>query len=219
MRNFLLVPVVLCFLSSACSKDHLFRVEGRVPDSDFEGSKVYLVALDAPLTRNVDSTFVRDGAFEFMVAADSLDVRILRIPARFPDMIEDLVVVCESGTVTVVMDSISSGRGTRLNDMLQNWKEKKHINDSLQWVISGQLRSSAGNQVMNDSLRIELQKLNLSMLSESVSLMDRNLFNGIGLLIYKVYFDALPDEVRDHVKKITGSLYPERDAQLKERLE
>ena len=219
MRNILLVPVALCFLLSACSKAPAFRMEGRVPDPVFEGSKVYLVALDAPLTGNVDSTCVSGGTFEFSIPADSSEVRILRIPARFPSIVEDLVVVCEPGTLTVVLDSVSRGSGTRLNNLLQKWKETKRANDSLQWIISMKLRQEAADKELTDSLKLESQKLYRAMLSESISLMNSNLFNGVGLLIYKLYYDTLPPEVRDYVTKMTGRLYLEKDAQLRQRFE
>lgn len=219
MRNIFLLIIILCIPASACTKSPDFVVEGKVPDRNFEGSKVYLVALDAPVTKNVDSALVMDGAFKFTVPADSFDVRILRIPARFPAMIEDLVVVCEPGTVTVILDSVSSGGGTRLNNLLQQWKETKHFNDSLQREAGRQLRSAAGNQTMTDSLRLFSQQLGRSMLSESISLMNANLFNGVGLLIYKVYVDALPSDVTDYVTKMTGRLYLEKDAQLRARFE
>lgn len=219
MRNIFLLIIILCIPASACTKSPAFVVEGKVPDRNFEGSKVYLVALDAPVTKNVDSALVMDGAFKFTVPADSFDVRILRIPARFPAMIEDLVVVCEPGTVTVILDSVSSGGGTRLNNLLQQWKETKHFNDSLQREAGRQLRSAAGNQTVTDSLRLFSQQLGRSMLSESISLMNANLFNGVGLLIYKVYVDALPSDVTDYVTKMTGRLYLEKDAQLRARFE
>jgi len=219
MRKIFLLPVFLFFLTASCSKAPSFRIKGTVPGSNFEGSKVYLVALDAPVTRNVDSTTVVNGTFEFTVPADSFDVRILRIPARFPAIVEDLVVVCEPGEVIVVLDSISSGGGTRLNDILQRWKEDKHYHDSLQWVVAGQIRSAGNDQEQIDSLKAESQSISRSMLSAYISLLNGNLFNGVGLLIYKVYFEALPAEVKNYVTRMTGRLYMEKDAQLRARFE
>lgn len=219
MRKIFLLPVVLLYLAASCIKAPSFRIQGTVADRNFEGSKVYLVALDAPVTRNVDSTTVLNGAFEFTLPADSFDVRILRIPARFPAIIEDLVVVCEPGEVTVVLDSISSGGGTRLNNILQQWKEDKRFNDSLQWVVSGQIRSAGNDQEKIDSLKAESQRTARTWLSETISLLNGNLFNGVGLLIYKVYFDALPAETKNYVTRMTGTLYIEKDAQLKARFE
>jgi hypothetical protein len=219
MRRIFLLPVFLFFLAASCSKAPSFSIQGTVPDSNFEGSKVYLVALDAPVTRNVDSTTVLNGTFRFTVPADSFDVRILRIPARFPAIVEDLVVVCEPGEAVVVLDSISSGGGTRLNNILQQWKEDKNKHDSLQWVVAGQIRSAGNDQERIDSLKAELQRISRSMLSENISLLNGNLFNGVGLLIYKVYIDALPAEAKNYVTRMTGRLYLEKDAQLRARFE
>lgn len=219
MRRIFLLPVFLFFLAASCGEAPSFRIQGTVPDKNFEGSKVYLVALDAPVTRIVDSTTVLNGAFYFTVPADSLDVRILRIPARFPDMIEDLVVVCEPGEVVAVLDSISSGGGTRLNDILQRWKEDKHYHDSLQGAMAGQIRSAGKDQERIDSLKAESQMISRLMLSDNISLLNGNMFNGVGLLIYKVYIDALPVEAKNYVTRMTGGLYLEKDAQLRARFE
>lgn len=217
MRKFFLLINVLLFLTASCKKPQVFRIEGIVPAQVFSGSKVYLVALDAPITKNVDSTIVENGSFSFETEADSFSVRILRIPAKFPDIIEDLIVIAEPGTINVVLDSTSHGHGTRLNNILQNWKERKHFHDSLQWDIVQQINFARTDQAKNDSLTAVSEKTIESMLSDNIRILNENLFNGIGLLIYKLYFDALPASEKNYVTQKTGKLYLEKDAQLRAR--
>lgn len=217
MRKIFLLITVLIFLSASCRKSPVFRIEGKVPDEVFSGSNVYLVALDAPLTRRVDSTVVENGSFSFEIEADSFSVMILRIPARFPDIIEDLVVVAEDGTVLAVLDSISHGSGTRLNNILQEWKNGKRFHDSLQWDIVRQVSIAGSDNAKTDTLKALSGKISESMLSENIRLLNENLFNGIGLLIYKLYFDSLPVDEINYITQKTGKLYLEKDAQLKAR--
>jgi hypothetical protein len=217
MRNFFLPIAAIFLLVTSCKETPVFRIDGKVPAGGFAGSKVYLVALDAPITKNVDSTIIENGAFTFKIAADSFAVRILRIPAKFPDIIEDLVVIPEPGTITVVLDSVSHGYGTRLNNILQNWKERKHFHDSLQWDIFQQKNLTGTDQVKIDSLSAVSEKISESMLSDNIKMLNENLFNGIGLLIYKLYFNALPASEKNYVTQKTGKIYLEKDAQLRAR--
>lgn len=217
MRNFFLLITAIFFLVTSCKETPVFRIDGKVPARIFAGSKVYLVALDAPITKNVDSTIVENETFSFEIDADSFAVKILRIPAKFPDIIEDLVVIPEPGTITVVLDSVSHGYGTRLNNILQNWKEKKHFHDSLQWDIVQQRNLAGIDQAKIDSLTALSEKKSESMLSDNINMLNENLFNGIGLLIYKLYFDTLPASEKNYVTRKTGKIYLEKDAQLRAR--
>lgn len=217
MRNSFFLYIVLLILVLSCKETPVFRIEGKVPDQVFSGSKVYLVALDAPITKNVDSTIIENGTFSFEIEADSFAVKILRIPAKFPDLIEDLVVIPEPGTINVVLDSISYGKGTRLNDILQQWKERKHFHDSLQWSNIQKINSAGADQAKIDSLTAIMQKMNEVVLSDNICMINENLLNGIGLLIYKIYFDALPASQKNYVTQKTGKLYLEKDAQLRAR--
>ena len=136
-------------LLASCSKKETFKVEGSVPDSTFNGSKIYLVALDGPISRNVDSAIIADGKFHFEKEADSLCVKILRVPARFPDIIQDLVVILEPGNLKVNMSVNSHGEGTRLNNILQNWKEKKLSYDSIQWDLMSEKKEECSFNGIN----------------------------------------------------------------------
>jgi len=210
--------LILIIVAASCKNHQKFIVEGRVPNAVSEGSKVYLVALDAPVTRNVDSTNVAKGRFRFEVDADSLSVKILRIPVRFPDIIEDLVVIPETGKIRVVLDSVSYGEGTRLNNILQRWKERKHFHDSIQWSLFTQQNVNGSDQLKSDSLLKVSEELNTIFLLEIISLLNENLNNGIGLLLFKIYYDKLPASEKNYVMEQTGKEYFERDAELMKRI-
>lgn len=206
-------------ITTSCNHKDTFTVEGKVPDETFRGSKIYLVALDGPVTKNVDSTIIIDGSFRFETVTDSLCVKILRVPVRYPDIIEDLVVVTEPGTLHVVLSANSHGDGTRLNNILQEWKEKKHVFDSVQWKLYSRKNREGITQEVTDSLMNYSKKLNNIFMSDVVRLQNENIHNGIGLLLFKLYYDALPAGEKNRILKITERTYLDKDAQLKNRIQ
>lgn len=211
----LLITSILVF--SACSHPQgKFVINGAVPDEIFWGEKVYLVALDGPISQKVDSTIVQHGAFSFVIPADSLDVRVLRMAAKLPHMIEDLVVVAEEGVLNVNLDVKSSGKGTPLNNRLQIWKESKTMHDSIQRVTSLKLRSEAITPIQSDSLINLSKEMRAAFNDESTCFLLENKHNGIGLLLFKLFHQSLEANVKNQVLQATGNLYFERDAQLKQ---
>jgi len=209
-------PVFIGLLSIvSCTHPEPFRIDGTVPDTKFKGSKIYLVALDGPVSKNVDSTIIKDGKFHFEKKPDSLCVTILRVPVNYQNPVEDLVVITESGRLDVVMSSISRGHGTRLNNILQQWKDRKHTYDSLQRDIYIRKNSENKTQDTADSLMWQSQQLGVEFMADVVNLMNENLQNGIGLLLFKIYYHALPSEVKKRVLELTGDTFLEKDGQLK----
>ncbi len=214
MNRIAITFILMLFLILSCTSKETFKVEGRIIDETLNGSKVYLVALDGPVSRDVDSTIIVDGSFRFEKKADSLCVRILRVPVRFPNAIEDLVVVTESGNLNAVLSGNSHGEGTRLNNILQEWKDRKHAYDSTQFDLYS-MKNKTENPLVVDSLMKVSETINKSFMSETLNLMNDNLQNGIGLLLFKVYYHALPQELKNRIIEKKGVIYTDKDAQLK----
>jgi hypothetical protein len=212
-RTCILLFIILSLAS--CKNYATFTVEGTVPDTAFKDSKVYLVALDGPISKDVDSTVLRDGKFRFEKKADSLCVRILRVPFRLPAMLEDLVVVLDEGKLNVELSGNSYGSGTPLNNKLQSWKDKKHAFDGVQVSIFEKIREAGNDSARVDSLRILSDKLSAAFKNDIRRMMDENLNNGIGLLLFKVYYYDLSAEEKNKILSQIGTLYTDHDAQLK----
>lgn len=209
------IACLILFVAASCTHKETFKVEGIVPDAKFDGSKVYLVALDGPISKNVDSTILVNGRFHFEKRADSLCIKILRIPFRLPGVIEDLVVVTEPGTLNAELSTNSHGSGIPLNDKLQSWKDKKHAYDLMQDSIYSQIREEGASKEKTDSLRNYSDKLSLIFKAQVQTLMNENMHNGIGLLLFKVYYQDLSPEAKKNILKETGNIYSTKDAQLK----
>jgi hypothetical protein len=219
MQRIILFLVFLIISVSSCKNYQTFKVEGIVANKIFNGSIVYLVALDAPITKNVDSTIIKNGSFSFTIRADSTVAKILRVPLKYPYAVEDLVVITEPGTIQVVLNEKSSGKGTRLNEILQQWKEDKHLFDSVQWSLFKYKDLSKLRKETFDSLMNTSNKQMNSFLSGVIKTIDENLYNGIGLLLFKVYLDQIPPAKKDSIMKVTGGEYLRKDAQLRNMIQ
>lgn len=209
------IAYLILLIATSCTHKERFSIEGKVPDNAFNGSKIYLVALDGPVSKKVDSTIIGDGNFHFETIADSLCAKIIRVPPRYPSVIEDLVVVTEPGVLHAVMSSNSYGEGTRLNNTLQLWKQKKLAFDSLQHILYARVHSEGLNQEISDSLKNYSKKLNDTFMAEVVRLQNENVNNGIGLFLFKLYYHAFPPGLKNRILKLKGSTYANKDAELK----
>lgn len=212
VRIYIVLFSFAAFLS--CGREARFITEGSVENPAFEGSKVYLVALDAPISKKVDSTEISNGKFRFSIPADSFGVKILRVPAKFPDVVEDLLVVTEAGTIHARMSAVSTGSGTKLNDMLMAWKNEKRLYDSLQFDSYMRQGNPGSDPELNDSLMRQSADLARKHLSYVVNMINGNMHNGIGLLFFKVYYRDLPQETKNKVLEQTGDEYLKRDLQI-----
>jgi hypothetical protein len=210
-----ILPILLLTLIASCRHKPEFIIEGRVPDSSFEGSRIYLVALDAPITRKVDSTIVSDGKFSFRLTSDSTIAKIIRLPLKYNNMTEDLVVITEPGTIQATIAARSFGGGTPLNDKLQIWKDMKNRNDSLQGAVFSGRDLQKMKQKSIDSLIAVANGLRDSFMPGVKTLISENTGNGIGLLLFKVYYNLLPSDFRKEIDTRTEGIFYKRDAQLR----
>lgn len=99
-----------------------FVITGQLPAQTYDSACLYLVPMQGPHPRPVDSVFVgQDGRFEFRGNVEQMAV--LRMTMKQRMGIQDLLVVTEPGVTWVTLDSVSSSHGTPQNDALQQWKE------------------------------------------------------------------------------------------------
>ncbi len=52
-------------VTASCTRTETITVRGTVSDPKLNNSKVYFVALDGPISKDVDSTIIVDGKFSF----------------------------------------------------------------------------------------------------------------------------------------------------------
>lgn len=101
--------------------DGLCHIDGTA-NSRFEGVKIFLVPMNEPaIAQNVDSVVITDGKFQFTSEPGKL--KSIRVDYRHRIGVEELLVITEPGNLEVVIDTVSSSKGTPQNDSLQAWKE------------------------------------------------------------------------------------------------
>ena len=123
-KTVLLCLAAILIMVSACDGgSKVCRIHGTVNNPNLEDACIYLIAFDKAIRDSVgiDSAFIKDGKFEISTKKNM--VGILRMDYRYRYGIEELLVVEEPGDVYVTIDSISSGHGTKHNDIIQRWKE------------------------------------------------------------------------------------------------
>ena len=126
----------------------------------FNGKKIFLVPMTRPATiETVDSMVVADGKFEF--TADTCDLRVIRVDYHFRAGVQDLLIVTEPGDVQVVIDSISSCKGTPQNDSLQAWKERteRFKMECQPFMIDGRNAEKKGDITTAEAMKAKLESM------------------------------------------------------------
>lgn len=149
------------------------RIHGTVVGSQYEGKRVFLVPIKGPVTaETVDSVFIKDGKFEFGFKPDTLKLYKILLDYHFRYGTQSLLVAGESGDIEVVIDSISHGGGTPLNDSLEKWRlvteQHNHIFGPLnqriyQANLSGHQKEADSLKAISDSVHLEYKRFTRQM--------------------------------------------------------
>lgn len=101
-----------------------FVIEGTLPPNHYDSACLYLVPMQGPHPRPVDSVFINaDGKFRFDGNVEQMAV--LRLTMRQRYGVQELLVCTEPGLTQVVLDTVSSCiEGTPQNLLLQQWKDR-----------------------------------------------------------------------------------------------
>lgn len=193
-RPFLIVMMLLCAVG--CRPSATMIIRGTAP-SECEGLNVYLVPQPFPKAEEVDSTVIREGRFEFRVDASQermCDITISR-KSRVP--FQRLLVAIEQGELEVVIDTISVGGGTPMNDDLTEWKnvmtEAGTRADELRTQILVE-----DDQAVIDSLKQEMEQGYAVAGLRTVEIIERNL-NPMGGFVYQSIERMLDEATRQRL--------------------
>lgn len=129
-------------------------------NSRFEGKKIFLLPLNEPaVAATVDSVVITDGKFEF--ESEPGKMKVIRIDYLFRTGVEDLLVVTEPGHVQVVIDSVSSGKGTPQNDSLQAWKEYTlmHNKRLIPYRVKEREAREVGDSLVMDAMKVQIDSI------------------------------------------------------------
>lgn len=153
--------------------DGLCHIHGTVNER-FEGKKIFLVPVDGPATmETVDSVVITNGKFAFQ--SEPGEMKSIRIDFRYRTGVEDLLLVMEPGDVEVIIDTISSGKGTPMNDTLQLWKERTMLYYGRLNPLHQKRQEAvkSGDKATAEAIKTEMEGLGKTYKKESRALADR----------------------------------------------
>ncbi len=159
LLSILFIPIVCC----TGNKDE-YIIKGSTSQSRLDGERVFLVPYGTKTFEDsigVDSTVIKNGKFEFRGHKGEFLARVT-VDRRVRYGTQDLLIITEPGEITVVIDSVSSGKGTPQNDLLQAWKVLKEDHDKVQWNQSQHIKylREQGDTLYANSLTDSLRAYN-----------------------------------------------------------
>lgn len=178
MKKTITILAAITSLLAACTPtpketDGLCHIHGTVNER-FEGKKIFLVPVNGPATmETVDSVVITNGKFAFQ--SEPGEMKSIRIDFRYRIGVEDLLLVMEPGDVEVVIDTISNGKGTPMNDTLQGWKERTmQYHRCLNPLhLKKKEAEKAGDKATAEAIRAEMERLGKAYKKNSRALADR----------------------------------------------
>ena len=138
-------------------------IKGTVNEPSLEGKRIFLVPLEGPnVAAYVDSFDIKDGKFEFH--KDTVMMAKILMDYHYRFNTQTLLVVTDPGTVEVVIDSISSAKGTPQNDVLQRWKEITEVHNSQMGFIRQNMNEAkkTGDSQRQNSLKMRGDSIHLA---------------------------------------------------------
>ncbi len=185
---YLLLAFVCAGVVCCTDNKNEYIIKGSTSQTRLDGERVFLVPYGTKAYEDsigVDSTVIKNGKFEFRGHKGEFLARVT-VDRRVRYGTQDLLIVTEPGEITVVIDSLSSGKGTPQNDLLQAWKVLKEDHDKVQWNQSQHVKylREQGDTVYANSLADSLRNYNEAYVKMIHGLM-KNTGPGIGYDLLK----------------------------------
>ena len=193
-RPFLIVMMLLCAVG--CRPSATMIIRGTAP-SECEGLNVYLVPQPFPKAEEVDSTVIREGRFEFRVDASQVRICDITISRKSRVPFQRLLVAIEQGELEVVIDTISVGGGTPMNDDLTEWKNVMTEAGTRADELREQILVE-DDQAVIDSLKQEMEQGYAVAGLRTVEIIERNL-NPMGGFVYQSIERMLDEATRQRL--------------------
>ena len=178
-KAFYILLVLLCAVG--CKPSATMVIRGTAP-AECEGLNVYLVPQPFPKAERVDSTVIRDGRFEFKVDASQVRICDITISRKSKVPFQRLLVAVEQGELEVVIDEVSSSRGTPLNETLNQWKQVMSDAGNRAEVLR-QMIALQSDAAVVDSLKAEMAQAYAEAERRTIEIIENNL-NPVGGFIY-----------------------------------
>lgn len=154
MKTTLLSILAILALTTACSKNNSFSIEGSLSNDANNGKMVYLqeLKLDGSGEISIDSTRIQDKKFSFKGIADSVCVRFITIADATDNVESTSVVILEPGVINVSIDNIATVTGTPINEQYREMVNQDRV---LEESYNGLQRNVSANQATAENITPE----------------------------------------------------------------
>ena len=177
------VFILFLFLISCQSRNN-FTIVGQLPGKTYDGELIYLVPMENASKETVDSTFIKNGSFQFKGYAKIPEIYVIRAKPVLRYNLEELLVVREAGQMNVKLDKRSAVQGTALNDSLQYWKEQKMKFDLVDADLIKQYRNASDSVKQDLKQRADLLKIDATNFHFNFVLNNKE--NAVGQFVQKM---------------------------------
>ena len=194
MRNSFFI--LLMFLVS-CQSGNKFSIAGHLADKSYDGETIYLVPLENAVKERVDSTVIKDGAFRFEGRLTVPEIYVIRAKPVLRYNLEELLLVREPGELTVTIGKRSSVSGTRLNDSLQYWKERKMRFDFVNGELVKQFRGV--DEASRSEIQLRADSLHVDAANFHFNFVKNNKNNIVGQFVQKIMGSNFAEEQKQEL--------------------
>jgi len=190
MKNIFFLFFVICL--SACTK-HGTVIEGTLPSDAYDKEAVYWVPVEGDHPRPVDSTHINKNKFRLVITERNHNkMGVVRVRPPYRLELQEILVFIEPGIVQLKLDTISSATGTPLNEVLQNWKDKKQTCEREAFALRKKLGTAGANDEV--AIKKEIENIFTAHYDDIFKIVAENKENEVGKFIFSHYKSVFTPE-------------------------
>ena len=183
LRQALLGSIILFFV--ACTNNNPV-IKGTLPSDHYHGEWVYWAPLVGATPETVDSARINKDAFNIAISDHNLNkMGRIRVKPVLRQALQDILVFAEAGTIQVKLDSISSASGTPLNEVLQQWKDRKQIFDNEVYALQREYRAAGEDE--KTGIQEEFENISVVYHDDIYQIVVENKDNEVGKFIFSLH--------------------------------
>lgn len=208
MKKILFLLSAIAILASSCAEKDAFTITGKLPSGEYDGQQVYLKTLGENLNDRelvgIDTVNVVQGQFVFKGLAKEGPMLHFIVLDDAPEGWQmPIAVVIEPGSIEVTVDSISSVKGTSINNDMQAYNDKaKALMDDMYSLYKKSNDSTLTKEEKQD-LRSQMETIYEQLKDERYKITQANVGNEIGAYIFSSYYNEYSLE---HQKEILSGM-------------
>jgi hypothetical protein len=181
---------------TACT-NHDTVIEGTLPGDQYDSETVYWVPYKGASAATVDSARINNDVFRIVISARNQNkMGIIRVKHQLRKALQEILVYTEAGTVQVKLDSISSASGTSLNEVLQNWKDRKRIYDKEIYDLRRELKNADTDE--NTGIQGKIDNVSAVYYNDVFEIFLENKDNDVGEFIFSLHQSGFtPEQIQE----------------------